>query len=74
MKLDRLYKERALTLMGQDFWRSEREAAVEREAEPKPDAGAKTKPETVLEADWQGHSWEAYMAELRRKYEGVSEH
>jgi hypothetical protein len=58
--------------MGQDFWRSEREAARAREVEPAP--SGKSTFQAVLEADRQGYSWEDYMAELRRKYEGVSNH
>jgi hypothetical protein len=53
--------------MGQDFWRSEREA------EPAPAPSDAAKPETVLESDWRGFSWEEYMDELRRRHESVSD-
>jgi hypothetical protein len=64
--------------MGQDFWRSEREAEAKAKSEPapesppKPELPPRPKPATALESDWREHSWERYMEELRRKYEGVS--
>jgi hypothetical protein len=57
--------------MGQDFWRNEREA--EAKAKPEPEPQRRPKPETALESDWRGHSWERYMDELRRKYASVSD-
>jgi hypothetical protein len=50
----------------QRIWQ-EAERKIEPETAPEP----RSKPETALESDWRGHSWEKFMAELRRKYESV---
>jgi hypothetical protein len=65
--LDRLYKARQDFLLEQDYWRDNNpvqikaESAAEREARRESDAR-------------RGISWDDFMDELRRKYEGVSDH
>jgi hypothetical protein len=61
--IDRQYKARQDFLMAQDYWRENKadikvESASEKEARRKSDAR-------------RGISWDEYIEELRRKYEGA---
>jgi hypothetical protein len=71
LKLDRAYRNRQLAIMGQDFWRSERE----RDSAAKAALSAEStgKQEAAPEAPRKALSWESYIEELRRKHESVSD-